>query len=234
MKIMCGIKILLAALELVSIAGAQAQSDEELVGEWHFDDGSGKALSFDGVKLSSLDVPKSSLLTGWRYSKKITIDHTKVDSDLSDFPVLVGLEDILLKLSAVNIIGNPVMHVQVIIIPPSGMSVTSSEFVQSGAGQFTTTYELEPGKGKDIEVRIVPNQIGDDFEVQGMIIYYFGDEKEKAEDQTLNLPIKVRKEIASTPVQNPAATPAQKSTPGFELIIGIIGLLFTILLKRKR
>ncbi|MBU4492555.1 MAG: DUF11 domain-containing protein [Euryarchaeota archaeon] len=109
--------------------------------------------------------------------------------------VVLG-EDILLKLSAVNLITKPIMHVQVIIIPPSGMSVTSSEFVQSGAGQFTTTYELEPGKGRDIEVRIKSNQVGD-FNVNGRIIYYFGDDKEKAEDQTLNLPIKVRKEIGS-------------------------------------
>jgi len=39
--------------------------------------------------------------------------------------VVLG-EDILLKLSAVNLITKPTMHVQVIIIPPSGMSVTSS------------------------------------------------------------------------------------------------------------
>ena len=30
-------------------------------------------------------------LTGWQYRKKITIDQTKVDADLSDFPVLVKL-----------------------------------------------------------------------------------------------------------------------------------------------
>jgi hypothetical protein len=30
-------------------------------------------------------------LTGWRYRKKITIDETKVDADLTDFPVLVKL-----------------------------------------------------------------------------------------------------------------------------------------------
>ncbi len=124
------------------------------------------------------------------------------------------------------------VSLQVIIIPPSGMSVTSSEFVQSGAGQFTTTYELEPGKGRDIEVRIKSNQVGD-FNVNGRIIYYFGEEKEKAEDHTLPLPIKVRKEIGSDTAQ--AQTPAQKSIPGFELFTGISGLLLlTIILKRKR
>ncbi|MHC1575090.1 MAG: WD40 repeat domain-containing protein [Candidatus Methanogasteraceae archaeon] len=60
--------------------------------------------------------------------------------------VVLG-EEVLLKLSAVNIIGNPLMHLQVIIIPPSGWSVTSSEFTKSGAGQYTTTYDIESGVG---------------------------------------------------------------------------------------
>lgn len=102
-------------------------------------------------------------------------------------------ENVLLKLSAVNIIGNPTMHVQVIIIPPNGWSVTSSEFSKSGAGQYTTMYDLKPEDGsRDIEVKIMPNQIGDNFEVKGRIIYYFGDDLTTREDHTLNLPIKVR------------------------------------------
>jgi hypothetical protein len=114
--------------------------------------------------------------------------------------VSVG-EDIIFKLSAVNKITKPVMIVQVILIPPSGMSVTSSEFATSGAGQYTTTYKLDPGAGKDIEVRIKTNQQGD-FNVKGEIIYYYGDDKSTAEDQILNLPIKVR-EISNTPTQTP-------------------------------
>ncbi|MBU4038088.1 MAG: DUF2341 domain-containing protein [Proteobacteria bacterium] len=139
--------------------------------------------------------------------------------------VVMG-EDIQLRLSAVNLITKPQMHVQVIIIPPSGMSVTSSDFSKSAAGQFTANYQLEPGDGKDIEVRIRSNQVGD-FNVNGRIIYYFGDDKDKSEDQTLNLPIKVRKEIAST------LEPAGKPTPGFEGVIGISGLLFVLVLIKR-
>jgi hypothetical protein len=54
-------------------------------------------------------------------------------------------KDILFKLSDVDLVTKYVMHVQVIIIPLSGMKVSFSEFVQSGAGQYTTAYELEPG-----------------------------------------------------------------------------------------
>ena len=137
-------------------------------------------------------------------------------------------EDVLLKLSAVNIIGNPTMHVQVIIIPPSGWSVTSSEFAKSGAGQYTTTYELESGGGKDIEVRIVPNQIGDDFQVEGRIIYYFGDDLATREDHTLNLPIKVR---AKTDGPTPTPQPTEPS-PGFGLIAAFCMLSLIWYLKK--
>ena len=143
--------------------------------------------------------------------------------------VVLG-EDILLKLSAVNLITKPTMHVQVIIIPPSGMSVTSSVFVQSGAGQYTTTYELEPGKGRDIEIRIKSNQIGD-FNVNGRIIYYFGDDITHSEDHTLTLPIKVRAE----PCAEQTAAPSESdglSTPGFEAVFAVIGLLAVYVRKR--
>ncbi len=82
-------------------------------------------------------------------------------------------ENIVLRLSAVNLITKPVMTVQVILMPPSGMSVSSTDFVVSGAGQYTTTYKLEPGSGKDIEVMIKTAQAGD-FNVKGRIVYYFG------------------------------------------------------------
>ncbi len=104
--------------------------------------------------------------------------------------VVLG-EDIILKLSAVNVITKPAMTVQVILSTPSGMSVSSSEFVTSGAGQYTTTYTIDPGAGKDFEVRIKANQTGD-FEVKGRLVYYYGKDKQNAEDQTLVLPIKVR------------------------------------------
>lgn len=134
-------------------------------------------------------------------------------------------EDILLKLSAVNLITKPTMHVQVIIIPPSGMMVSSSEFVQSGAGQYTTTYELEPGQGRDIEVRIESGQVGD-FTVEGRVVYYFGNDIKNAEDYTLKLPIKVKDESYS-------ADAIYKSLPGFTFP-GLIFLLMTVYILRRK
>ncbi len=140
-------------------------------------------------------------------------------------------EDILLRLSAINLITKPLMHVQVILIPPSGMSVTSSEFSKFAAGQFSANYELPPGDGRDIEVRMRSNQVGD-FNVNGRIVYYFGDDKEKAEDQTLNLPIKVRNEESQTMPAGSADVPAK--APGFGGEIAIIGVLFIAIYIRKR
>ncbi len=146
--------------------------------------------------------------------------------------VVLG-EDILLKLSAVNLITKPPMSVQVMIYPPSGMSVTGSEFVKSGAGIYTTTYTLNPGDGKDIEVHIKSNQVGD-FNVKGRIVYYFGEEKENAEDHTLNLPIKVRKEPVQTAPSSTDDVGTNAKTPGFEGIIAAIAFLLVLFLKRNR
>ena len=103
------------------------------------------------------------------------------------------------------------------------MSVSSSEFVQSGAGQYTTTYELEPGQGRDIEVRIETNQPGD-FNVQGRVVYYFGENTKKLEDYTLELPITVRDKSDFS----------QTAAPGFELVyaVGIILAVFLYLRKK--
>ena len=148
-------------------------------------------------------------------------------------------DNILLKLSAVNLITKPVMHVQVIIIPPSGMSVASSGFAMSGAGQFTSDYEIAPGVGRDIEVAIVANQVGN-FTVEGRVIYYFGSDMTNAEDYTLELPIRVRS-VGAGP--GPSETPEEISTyadrggifelPGFGAVVALIGVLIVGVLLRK-
>ncbi|MCD4842212.1 MAG: BatD family protein [Methanosarcinales archaeon] len=173
----------------------------------------------------SIDVKSSLVPTSTYQSYKISSSNAQTASvhlhgEKTD--VVMG-EDILLKLAAVNLITKPTMHVQVIITPPSGMSVTSSEFVQSGAGLFTASYEIEPGVGRDIEVRMRSNQVGD-FVVNGRIVYYFGDDIEHSEDHTLSLPIKVRAE----------PEPDETKSPGFGVLISVIGLVAMYLLKRNK
>ncbi|MEA1999401.1 MAG: LamG-like jellyroll fold domain-containing protein, partial [Euryarchaeota archaeon] len=133
----------------------------------------------------SIDIKSSIIPTSTYQSSRISSSNAQsasVHLHGEKTEVVMG-EDILLKLAAVNLITKPTMHVQVIITPPSGMSVTSSEFVQSGAGLFTASYEIEPGVGRDIEVKMRSNQVGD-FVVNGRIVYYFGDDMDSAEDHT--------------------------------------------------
>ena len=145
--------------------------------------------------------------------------------------VVLG-EDIRLKLSAVNKITNPTMTLQVILIPPSGMSVTSADFVESGAGLYTSTYVIEPGKGRNIEVGIRSNQEGD-FLVNGEVIYYFGNDKKNAEEHTLSLPIKVTEGASPIPVSTPTDTSESgKGIPGFEAVFAVAGLL-AIYMRKK-
>lgn len=150
--------------------------------------------------------------------------------------VLEG-EDILLKLSAVNFITKPTMHVQAIIIPPSGMSVSSSEFVESGAGQYTTTYDIEPGKGRDIEVRIAANQVGD-FNVTGKVVYYFGSNKEDGEYYTLDLPIHVEDSNPEPSNPEPSASKDKSITIPVPDILGfgaasLVMILTMVFLLRR-
>ena len=137
--------------------------------------------------------------------------------------VTVG-EDIILALSVVNLITNPTMTVQLVLKVPSGMSITSTEFIQSGAGMYTATYTVEPGKERHIEVHIKTNQVGK-FYVEGYICYYFGSDKSTAGNKTVKLDVKVD---PPTPKQTP------KETPGFELIFVIAGLLAVVYLFRMK
>ncbi|MCK4347292.1 MAG: PKD domain-containing protein, partial [Thermoplasmatales archaeon] len=103
--------------------------------------------------------------------------------------VIVG-EEAILSLSAVNSIAMPTMALQLILKVPSGMSITSIEFIESGAGMYTATYTVEPGKERHIGVSIKTNQVGK-FNVEGDICYYFGGDKSTAESKNVKLPVKV-------------------------------------------
>ncbi|MDD2340758.1 MAG: hypothetical protein PHG79_11075 [Methanosarcina sp.] len=205
------------------------------------------------IRPTDFTLPKSTIKpTTWTpkstIDKPINYPQTKEPKDNGEFSASVQLygektdvtlgEDILLRLSAVNLITKPTMSVQVILLPPSGMSVTSSEFVQSGAGQYTTTYELEPGQGKDIEVRIKSNQAGN-FDVEGRVIYYFDGDRDNPEYDTLNLPIKVKEgtpsdsQLPSTDTKNAVQSQNQTKSPGFGSFIALLGLL-TFYTLRKR
>lgn len=148
-------------------------------------------------------------------------------------------EDAILKLSAVSLITKPKMTVQVIIRVPSGVSVTATEFSQTGTNQYTSKYELQPGDNRDIELKIRANHPGA-FNVTGRIVYYFGGDISTGEDHTQEVTINVRPK-GSTDALNvvqtgqPNDTPKKKfPIPGFEVILGIGILIVSYLYFKKR
>lgn len=135
----------------------------------------------------------------------------------------------LLKGSIVSFNTNKdTMHAQVIIIPPSGISVVAADFVKSPAGQYTSDFDLDPGKGKDIEVTIIPNEVGK-FKVISKITYYFGDNKDDNGYEEINLDINANPKGSSSSESSTSGNVEQtsqqnnapKGSPGFGIMSGI-------------
>lgn len=99
-------------------------------------------------------------------------------------------EDIVLGLSAVNLIGNPTMVVQLVLQVPPGMSITAAQFVDGGGGQYTATYEVQPGYIRQAEVHVRPNQEGR-FNIVGYVAYYLQGDKATVEYRAVTLPVTV-------------------------------------------
>ncbi len=64
------------------------------------------AASISIEKIKAVDV--SSWLAGWQYAIKITVDHTKIDADLTDFPMLVKLNSDNFDFSKANSDGSDI------------------------------------------------------------------------------------------------------------------------------
>jgi hypothetical protein len=159
-----------------------------------------------------------------------TTPTTPVDIHCDKCNVTLG-EEISITFSAVNLITNPNMTVQFILIVPSGMSVTSTGWVTDGLGQYTSNYSLKPGDGKGIAATIKSNQIGD-FAIKGRVVYYFEGNKSKNFSRLLDLPVNV------TSVEPTSAQPKPTISPtisdGFDAIFVIFGLLIAFYFIGRR
>jgi len=125
-------------------------------------------------------------------------------------------EDAIFTLSAVNPIGNPSMTVQLILKPPSGVSVTSSSFAKAGSGIYTCTQVIESGDNvRSIEVCLTGNQAGT-HEIASEVYYMFeGGSKSPTRYDTLTLVVGDHDSMPLTP----------KPSPGFAAVVAITGLL---------
>lgn len=122
----------------------------------------------------------------------------KVYLHLDRTNVLVG-EEIHATLSIVNSIARPTVTVSLILKVPSGWSVSATERLEGGGGQYVGNYEVNTGKEKHIGITMRPNEPGE-FIVQGDLEWYFGEDKTTLEAKTQKFPVKVRsEEVTPTP-----------------------------------
>ncbi len=137
-------------------------------------------------------------------------------------------ENAIFTLGALNPIGNPNMSVQLILKTPNGISVSGSSFAETGAGMYTTTYEIEPGDNmKYITLNLLGNEIGN-HNVEAEIHYTIQGENTVIQNKVLQL------EIINSEIKNDVITNIKNSVPGFSGIITFIGLSFVVYIIRKR
>jgi plastocyanin len=99
-------------------------------------------------------------------------------------------ETALLQFSATNYIGNDQLHIQLIIEAPNDWSVTGVGSVESGGGQYSSTYDINSGNNKSIQIQITPQQKGR-YEITGRVIYYLGEETSTRQNREFVVPITV-------------------------------------------
>lgn len=114
---------------------------------------------------------------------------------LSKTTVEVG-EEIQATLSIANSIAEPPIKVRLILKVPPGMSVSSTEHLEAGAGQYIGTYDVDTGKLRHIGLVLHPNQAGF-FVVEGHLEWYFGDDTGASETKTQSFPVTVRSPVVT-------------------------------------
>ncbi|RZN42516.1 MAG: PEGA domain-containing protein [Methanosarcinales archaeon] len=202
-------------------------------------------ILLDGTTLESQNragtytVTTSPLSVGTHTIRVVATD-SKLNSGFEELPITVERagpsvyfgtartainkgEDAIFTLSAVNSIGNPPMTVQLILKPPSGVSVTSSSFAKAGAGIYTCTQTIKPGDNvRSIEVRLTGNQIGT-HKIASEVYYQFeGSPKSPTRYETLTLIV----EPGYAPAPTDTPTKVEMRIPGFGSIYALCMLLF--------
>ncbi len=155
--------------------------------------------------------------------------------DIQNPEVTTG-QDIVLGISASNLVGNPAMTVKMVLSLPAGLSLTSDNFTEGDDEQYTAVYDVAPGDMRQIEIRLRSDQAGN-FDIFGEIGYYFEDNENAANLQVFTFPVS----ISAVEIPSPTPKPIPSSEGGFfsdwRMILGIfavIGLIITLLVTLRR
>ncbi len=129
-------------------------------------------------------------------------------------------DEVLLKLSILAPLGKPKMEFQIILIPPSGMSVAGQEFSETG-GQYSQQGTIETGKSRFVDIKLKANEAGDK-DVEATVRYYFANDTSNIKEVLKSQKIKVIAEAA------PTTTPRVEPSDGGSAIVGIIAIIAII------
>lgn len=139
-------------------------------------------------------------------------------------------EDAIFTLSVANPIGSPLMEVQLMLKPPSGVSVTSSYFVKAGSGIYTSTQKIRPGTDvRSVEVRLTSDQVGT-HEIMSEVHYQFeGRSKSPAKHGVLTLVV-----VDKTSQTDGAPSASGTSIPGFGSLATLLSCATYFIYKNLR
>ncbi len=155
--------------------------------------------------------------------------------DIQSQEVTAG-QDIVLGISASNLVSNPAMTVKMVLLLPTGLSLTSDNFAEGNDERYTTVYNVAPGDMRQIEIRLESDQAGN-FDILGELSYYFEDNENAANIQVFTFPVS----ISAAEIPSPTPKPIPSSEGGFfsdwRMILGmfaVIGLIITLLITLRR
>ena len=106
-------------------------------------------------------------------------------------------ETAVFDLGVMNPLGGKTMNVQLVVRPPSGVSVSGSYFTTSAGGMYQAGYTLEPGSDvRTISLEIIGNEEGK-HDVEADVFYSFEEGKSYSRHDTLSLDVKASNSHAS-------------------------------------
>ncbi|MFC1941802.1 CARDB domain-containing protein [Chloroflexota bacterium] len=149
-------------------------------------------------------------------------------------------QDVIFYIDAVNPASNPTMTVDLVMMIPSGITVSTPELTKGEAGRYRASYVIEPGESRLIELHMMAQDEGD-FNIMSDLSYYFADEKVTAEHQISSLPLIVGTEAVSDDSQGSTEKSPFQRLPrilaDWWVVIAAVtvgGVAITILLKLRK
>lgn len=130
-------------------------------------------------------------------------------------------------LSALNPITSPEnVIVQLVVVPPSGISVDETYFVKSGGAFYQNTEPIAPGRDTKIVLSMVGNEVGD-YTIPANVYYYYANHEE---EKILELNGTLSLRIDSTP----SPSLHKLWLPGFEATLSILAMIIAVSIMALR